>query len=294
MTNPVREKALKFGADTTLIGILSEPPRGMLVIDQPAIVLLNAGLLHRVGAARLHVRLARRLAIMGLRAVRFDFSGVGDSDARRDSLAFEESSVLEVQEVMNLLERTKDVHRFVLMGLCSGADVGFNAAQTDDRVIGVVQLDPYAYRTPGYYLRHYGKRLLEFEVWKRFIGIRVRNALGSRDNDKSINTDDAELVVNPYAREFPPKNEVAVGLERLVDREVCLLNIFSGGQDAYNYSRQYFHSFSQVDFHGRLDVDYLEAADHIFSGLAHQQFVLERVSRWMEQFTSNRTAGQGT
>jgi len=294
MTKPVREKALKFGTDTTLIGILSEPPRGTPVIDQPAIVLLNAGLLHRVGAARLYVRVARRLATMGFRVIRFDFSGVGDSDTRRDSLAFEESSVLETQEVMDHLKRTKDVGQFILIGLCSGADVGFSTAAVDDRVIGVVQLDPYAYRTAGYYLRHYGKRMLEVDVWKRFIATRVQRVFGKTKAVEIGVSDDEQLVVNPYARDFPPKEEVAVGLERLVDREVCLLNIFSGGQDAYNYRRQYVHSFSDIDFHGLLQVDYLGEADHIFSGLAHQQFVLDRVGQWTEQFVPAGTVDQNS
>ena len=284
MTKPVREKALKFGEDASLIGILSEPPRGTEPIVEPAIVLLNSGLLHRVGAARLYVRLARRLARMGFRVVRFDFSGIGDSDARRDSLAFEESAVLEVQEAMNLLERTKQAKSFVLMGLCSGADMGFRTAGADDRVVGVVQLDAYAYRTPGYYFHHYGKRALQAEVWKTFVATRVRRVLGKTVAREKV-SDDEELVVNPYAREFPPQAEVAEALQRLVDRGVCMLNIFSGGQPfAYNHRGQYRRSFSGVDFGELLEVDYLGQADHIFSGLEHQEFVLERVATWMEPF----------
>jgi len=284
MTKPVREKALKFGADTTLIGILSEPPRGTPVVDQPAIILLNAGLLHRVGAARL----------LGFQAVRFDFSGVGDSDARRDSLSFEESSILEVQEVMNHLARTKDAHQFVLMGLCSGADVGFNTARQDTRVIGVVQLDAYVYRTLGFYLHHYGRRALKLDVWKRWVLTRLRRAFEKTDVTQLAVTDDEQLVVNPYAREFPPKSEVAAGLERLVDRGVGLLNIFSGGQEDYNHRQQYVRSFSHINFHKKLEVDYVSEADHIFSGLSHQEFVLDRVSRWMDRFASANPDGSST
>jgi len=284
MTRPVREKALKFGEDANLIGVLSEPPRGIEPLAEPAIILLNAGLLHRVGAARLYVRLARRLARMGFRVVRFDFSGIGDSDARRDSLSFEESAVEEIQEVMNLMDRTKQAGSFVLMGLCSGADMGFRTAGIDDRVVGVVQLDAYAYRTPGYYLHHYGKRALQAEVWKTFVATRMKQVLGKTPPQGSP-SDNEELVVNPYAREFPPQAEVASALQQLVDRGVCMLNIFSGGQPfAYNHRGQYRRSFGTIDFGALLEVDYLGHADHIFSGLEHQEFVLERVATWMEQF----------
>lgn len=286
MSKPAREKAIKFGDGTALIGILTEPPRGTEPVDGPAVILLNSGLLHRVGAARLYVRLARRLARQGFRVFRFDFSGIGDSDPRRDSLTFEESAVLEVGEAMDLLARTRKVERFVLMGLCSGADMGFRAAGGDERVVGVVQLDAWAYRTPGYWLHHYGRRALDPEVWKTFIKTRVRRlAAGSNGSAGPASSDDETVIESPYAREFPPREQVARELKQLVDRRVCLLNIFSGGQPfAFNHAGQYRRAFSDIDFQDLLEVEYDGRANHIFSGLADQQFVLDRVTRWMERF----------
>ena len=67
MPHPIlTEEPLQFGAGGRLFGILttpSEPRRNAQ--ELPVFVFLTAGLLHRVGPYRLHVRLGRELAQMG-------------------------------------------------------------------------------------------------------------------------------------------------------------------------------------------------------------------------------------
>ncbi len=278
----VREKALKLGEEAPLVGITSEPPKGIETVADPAIVLLNSGLLHRVGAARMHVRVARRLAHMGYRVLRFDFSGIGDSEARRDGLTFEDSASREVVSAMDYLQDTKGSSKFVLMGLCSGADIGFMTAQNDTRVEGLIQLDPFVYRTPGYYLRHYLRQARDPGAWKTFLSQRAKRIWpGRRD---SSGEEEAELEVSPYLREFPPRSQVAKSLESLVSRGVRLLHLFSGGQAwAYNYRRQYQDTFKDVDFRGLLEIEYRPDADHIFSQLAAQDFVVDTTAAWIRR-----------
>src|SRR5436190_8757987 len=102
----MRERAVRLGKNA-MVGVLTEPDPQVRSADAPAVVLLNAGLLHRVGACRLHVRVARALAPAGFTSLRFDFSGMGDSEPRRDGLSFEEAAVREVQEAMDYLEKTR-------------------------------------------------------------------------------------------------------------------------------------------------------------------------------------------
>jgi hypothetical protein len=75
-----REKVVRFGREAKLVGILSEPQGAAGSAREPMVLLVNSGILHRVGACRFHVRLARRLAEDGVSALRFDFSGIGDSE----------------------------------------------------------------------------------------------------------------------------------------------------------------------------------------------------------------------
>src|SRR5689334_21003043 len=119
MSGGVIERARRFGDEQTLVGIVTEPPAG--VLPRAAVVLLNAGVVHRVGPNRMHVEIARGLAALGLVVVRVDLSGLGDSESRRDSTPFERAAVLETQGVMSALAAQYGVSRFVTAGLCSGA-----------------------------------------------------------------------------------------------------------------------------------------------------------------------------
>jgi hypothetical protein len=91
----VTEEAILFGTQSSLVGVITDPPVARQGRRLPAFLLLNAGLVHRVGPNRLHVKIARMLAAMGYVVCRFDFSGVGDSSVRRDSLPFAQSAISE-------------------------------------------------------------------------------------------------------------------------------------------------------------------------------------------------------
>ena len=136
----MHERVVRFGPDKRLIGILTEPRAGSG--DRPATLLLNSGLVHRIGASRMHVHMARALVKEGMTSLRFDFSGIGDSEPRRDGLTFEQAAVQEIRDAMDLLAHTRGIGRFILAGLCSGADMAFYGAQADERVIAIGQLGP--------------------------------------------------------------------------------------------------------------------------------------------------------
>jgi len=97
----MRERTVRFGKSAVLEGVLSEPTNQS--VGAPAVLMLNPGILHRVGACRFHVHAARALAAAGATVLRFDFSGIGDSDSRKDSLSFEDAAALETREAMDYL-----------------------------------------------------------------------------------------------------------------------------------------------------------------------------------------------
>ncbi len=70
----VREQALLLGAWRSLVGVLSTTASGLEATDRPAVVILNSGIIHRVGANRMHVLLARTLAEKWHTVLRFDSS----------------------------------------------------------------------------------------------------------------------------------------------------------------------------------------------------------------------------
>ena len=281
----MREKAVRFGKTKSLVGIVTEASNAANRDTSPAVILLNSGILHHVGACRLHVKLARTLAPAGYTVMRFDHSGIGDSDARRETLPFEKSAVLDVQEAMDYLSATRGTREFVLMGLCSGADMSFKVAGADVRVVGMMQLDAWAYRTAGYWVRHYRSRVFKLPVWKRWLGRMLARVVGGSNRDGAApSRPDADAVTPEYRRVFPPRDVVAADLQILLDRGVCFFNVFSGGQgEHFNHRGQYRAAFRSVDFRDQLRVEYLPDADHLFTGLDHQQFLVGAVGEWMSQ-----------
>ena len=130
---------MRFGSEAQLVGIVTRPNAPL----PTSVVILNAGVLHRVGPHRLHVLLARRLAERGFQALRLDLGGIGDSVASSDATTFRESAVADTRLAMTGLA----TRSHVIFGVCAGADNALATALADDRVAGIVLVDPYVYPT---------------------------------------------------------------------------------------------------------------------------------------------------
>jgi pimeloyl-ACP methyl ester carboxylesterase len=281
----MKERAYLLGPNESLLGVVSEPEPPPPP-DRPTFVLLNAGIVHRVGPHRKTVKLARALCAAGFRVARFDLSGIGDSAVRRDALGFQEGALADIAEVFDELEKRYGAKRFALMGLCSGADNSFNMAVRDERVVGAILLDGIAYRTPRYYVHHYGERARRVRSWvtltkkvTKHVRKRLRRVLAS-DNYVADENAPREPVPD-YVREFEPRDVVCEKFQRLVDRGVRMYWVYTSGAGLYyNYGRQFHDMFKSVDFKGRVDHQYFGESNHTFTELRNQQQLVEAVTRW--------------
>ena len=125
----VRERVHRISEVPDLFGITSEPEK--VPENHPWIVMLNGGAAHRVGPNRLYVKLARDLASLGFPSFRIDISGIGDSEAdegRLENDTYPATAVRDASLTIDYLRRLKPGRSIVLMGLCSGAYAGFQAA----------------------------------------------------------------------------------------------------------------------------------------------------------------------
>jgi hypothetical protein len=270
----VRERALTFGP-AELVVILTEPDPGRALDGAPAFVTLNSGILHRCGASRIYVQIARALADEGFLSFRFDFSGIGDSEVRPGSIPITERFIQEAREAMDYLQSAAGIDTFILGGLCSGADGAFWTSLEDERVTGVWQIDAFCYRTAEYRVRRYGPKLLKPSAWIH--SVRARLPDGEMDE-----RDEEQFVRPEYRRVFPPKEEVASGLSRLVDRGVELFFFFTGGIEEYNYAEQHFDTFPQLA--GRAEVLHIPECTHTVTGLDHQERLMHDLVRWAGRF----------
>jgi pimeloyl-ACP methyl ester carboxylesterase len=285
---PIRERVVAIGPDENVIGILTEAvanagdlPQGVL----PNVVFLNAGVLHRVGPHRLHVILAHLLAGMGYRCLRIDLSGIGDSRNLPGTLTFRQSSVADARAAMDFLETQGGKAPAIFFGLCSGADNGLATARADDRVAGIVLIDPPSYTTIRSQMRAIVGKLANCDgglgrmaTWAAGLLARtVRWCLRALRERLAAKASGGARP--PSGRTPPPANEYARQVTALLDRGVKILCIFSGGNGArYNHPNQMFESFPRL--RGRLEVVYFPAANHVFTELKARDALIDTVSRW--------------
>jgi pimeloyl-ACP methyl ester carboxylesterase len=274
----MREITLKIGRPTPLTAIATEP-KGFDSI-KPAVIILNSGVMHHIGTCRISVRIARELAKSGFLALRFDFSGIGDSEPRRGTASFAESSSAEITEVMNYLEQKKGIKKFIVYGLCSGADASYEIAKKDPRIVGMVQIDAYCYPNWQSKLIHYGPRIFKLDVWLRFIK-RILGLPQPAKDEEQIDTENIEMP--SYIRELPAREEISKGLQGIVDNNIHIYNIFTGGMsETFNHSKQYVENFSDVDFKDQLKVDFYKELDHIITSPEYQQKIPFDICQWVK------------
>ncbi len=295
--NALKEQAVTFGAAAPLVGILTSPVASVSTGKAPEIgvLLLNAGLLHRIGPSRLYVKLARFLARDGFHVLRFDFSGIGDSGRRRDTLPFEKSSNQEVSEAMDHMAEQTGLKRFLLIGLCSGALVSFCAAGQDPRVVGVVCINApgFSHIIPDSVVAQVSKRqasryylqvalsnpaswlkILRRRVDYLSIGRALWNATFGRlqRSKSSASTAAPDSVAATHGMQTQ--------LENFKQRGVRSLLLFSEGDWGLDYLHcELGKSVKQLEqFGAQLEV--VTSADHIFTLRQNQRELMNRIRTW--------------
>lgn len=283
----ISERVATFGADRALVGVLTLPQSS--TPNAPALVLLNAGVVHRVGPNRLHVTLARRLAECGYPVLRFDLAGLGDSGARHTAGTLVDAAVRDTREALDYVERALGTRRFVVFGICTGAQHAFEAASADSRVVGALMVDGYAYRTVGYWARHYGRRMLRAESWlnvvkgRNDVGRAVRRWFGARPP--------AREQPKPELFAFPSRSQIAKRLRQLADRGVALRFIYTASWEPYyNHASQFNAMFGWRGADSRVCADYLDECDHTFTLLGQQAELVRLVRDWLQTIQGRAAA----
>lgn len=267
----MNERPLYFGPGNALLGILTMPTRPLP--EAPGVILLNAGLLHRVGPNRLNVELARSLAEVGVTSLRFDMAGIGDSELQVGGMLDIERSRDDVVEAIDALASVHGIGQFVLVGLCTGAYNAFRAALVDDRVVGGVLIDGYSYPTPKSRLRHYRTRVFQAKRWIGFL----RRKLGMAPPGPDRGDD---LII--FENEYVSKERFERELGSLIDRNTQLLMIYTEmGPLAFNYPEQLHEALPSLDLDRCADVRYYEGADHTFTLPGNRRRAIDDIVAWM-------------
>lgn len=143
-----------------------------------ALLILNTGLTHHVGHARLNVMLARALARLGVTSLRMDGAGIGDSDIPEGQPARLLHDIRARPGICAALDALEQLgHRDItVMGLCSGGYLAFHTALIDRRIGCVIAVNTqkfYWVGGPSFNVTYDGNR--------RATGVYVRAAFQGRN-----------------------------------------------------------------------------------------------------------------
>lgn len=278
MSNAPIERSQLIGPRKALVGVLTEAAAGQGPA-RPMVVILNSGIIHRVGPNRLSVLLARALASQGHAVLRFDLSGIGDSEARVDALAPLDAALADIREVLDWAEAQLGVTRFILVGLCSGADHAVIYSGGDARVSGLVLMDSTVPPTLRFHVRRVLGRLVDPQLWRRVLVGDAKTwarALGLRRRG---------VEEMPPRSPDPGQAEVRRYLENAYRQALAesreLLAVFTDGLPArHNYARQLRDAFPGVSFEGQLRIEYFHGADHTFTEETRRDELIGLVTGW--------------
>ncbi len=274
-----KEQAVLLGRNA-LVGIVTRPPATHQK-DEPAIVILNTGIVHRVGHHRMYVSLARALAKSGRTVVRFDFSGIGDSKPRSDSSSPLTASLADIREVLDSLEKTHHVHSFILVGLCSGADHAVLYGHTDPRVVGLVLMDPTLPPTLRYYLYYVMQRLRNVRNWISVATGRsglLRLMSAHLKNSVRPSTELAGLTL----QNLQFSSYLVRCYRGAAARGVRMLSVFTSVSVRHTYKQQMLDAFPEASAGGKLRLEFFPDSDHLFSGEKERARLLAVIADWLD------------
>jgi len=302
----IRERIISISQAPHLTGILTEPQRPTHL---PLVVLPNAGSAYRVGPGRLYVALARHLAMRGFPCLRMDLAGLGDSvngELDRENDAYNVTAFRDIDLTLRYAQVALGIERVVVMGLCSGAYVAFQAAAqiTNPVLVAGVLINPLTFfwregmsmesdpaqehARSHYYLRmaFQPAKWLKLLSGQTKIGVlgsvkilaqRVRIGRGTMKP--------AEITERKQnALGHPVTEDTSGDLERCRQRGRQLACFFSRSDPGYSLlMRSARRKTKQLCRAEKMSIHFIEDADHTFSHEAPRRNLLGAVSTYLCQ-----------
>lgn len=269
----MKEYSCQFGPQGRLTGIVTEPRGGRAIAT---CILVSAGLVPKFGPYRLYTLIARRLAHAGVRVMRFDLGGIGDSGLGQANLPLKARTDFEIATAVDYLAGQHGVESLVLCGLCSGAEDSFRYAEQDQRIRGVAMIDPFCYRTRGWAWRHF-----LFRVGRRALRmLRVYEPLAYPVTTGAVPVGGADTLIK-YRYMDPAEAERI--LRTLLARQARMLFIYTGGmREFFNHPGQLQKMFPKVDFRDRVTLAHLPGMEHTQMLEEDRDLMVDTIGRWFE------------
>jgi pimeloyl-ACP methyl ester carboxylesterase len=278
----VRESAVFLGEDVGLFGIVTESTDP--APSRRAVLLLNAGATHHIGASRLNVTLARELALTGHVVLRIDQAGLGESPPRPgepENVVYAPHAVEDVATAVSYLRNTRAASEIVVVGLCSGAYHALKVAVSGAELAMVIPINPLTffwkegmlldveYSTERVFqdAARYRRNLFRPSSWKRLLtgGVSIRDAvqvLARRTTAafESLHMEFARLLG------IRLKEDLTAELQEMAARGIRMHFLFAEGDPGLELLRtQGGRTVTRLEKTGQLAVVVIPGGDHTFT-----------------------------
>ncbi len=139
------ETGVRFGGSNRLAGVLCQPVRAT---NKPVVLFFGSAYDRHAGWGRLTTLTARRLAAEGITSLRFDCANVGDSPPEPTAPAqvlYSPTQETDARAALDFLDAVAPKMPILAVGRCSGAYLAFRTALGDERLNGMVLVNPYCF-----------------------------------------------------------------------------------------------------------------------------------------------------
>lgn len=274
-----RERAVMFGRSGQLLGIWTEPKGPATGIP---VIILGAGILHRIGPSRVAVHLARALAARGHAVLRFDLSGIGDS-GRPPEPALETAVTADIKDAIDLAcARDKEgrwAGRVAFVGFCSGADNALHAGSDDARVHAAIVFDPTVHRTRGFHLRELANGLRKPQAW---LNLLTGRSIVARIEKWRNRTDPLRRPPGYYGLLVATREETDRRARRFRENGGRLRFVLSSGVIRYcNAPEQVREALPTAFSAEQFDVVWAPHLDHVFGTRAQVDWFVQDSAEWL-------------
>ena len=246
------------------------------------VLVVVGGPQYRVGSHRQFVHLARALAEQGIPVLRFDVTGMGDSEGDKKPFEHLDDDIRAALDCF--FQAVQGLKNVVLWGLCDGASAALLYAPKDIRVHGLVLVNPWLENSItqaqtklwDYYL----KRLFNPTFWKKFFygGVDLRASVGELGATVSSVAQSSKqdcLTSEDYQQRM-------LGAFQRLDASVLLL---LSGEDltAREFERQFNNhkDWKKARQRKKVELQANSKADHTFSSREWKDWASEHSCRFV-------------
>ncbi len=260
------------------------------------ILLVVGGPQYRVGSHRQFVLMARELAASGIPVMRFDYRGMGDAEGESRTFDAVDDDIRVA--IAMFYQACPNLSGVVIWGLCDAASAALFYGYQDERVKGLVLLNPWVFTEQGAaktYLKHYYlQRLLSPNLWRKVFSLKFnyQQSLFSLVGlcKKLLNKTAANPIAKQHVDRVDENLDLPTRMRECLQRfKHPVLLILSGRDltaDEFKEAVKQDTQWQALLADPRVSRHDFAAADHTFSSRLWRDQVAEWTVAWLNQLNT--------